>query len=317
MGRQITVTVGAPASGKTTWAMKRMEMLMDRGQKYVWAERDDIREKYAARKNIAPHGKEWSKRDEEKVSATQTAMIVDALKEDDMEVLITDTNLNHKTMRRWENLAKEFNAELVVVAFHTEHRTLFELNEQRKGHKRVPDKVMRDFIVKMVEQYPFPVNGSSEIKRPILLGEYDDFKEIEHSDTVIVDMDGTLAKMGNRSPYDDHRADQDTVNKPVYDTVQALSAAGYKLLIMSGRDEGRSRTVTRTWLSKNGVNYRWLLMRPEGDHMKDSVVKHDLLVKFIDQYGHVPVMALDDRDQVVRVWRDMGITCFQVADGNF
>jgi len=29
------------------------------------------------------------------------------------------------------------------------------------------------------------------------------------------------------------------------------------------------------------------------------------------------VAVFDDRDRVVKMWRDVGVTCFQVADGEF
>lgn len=59
-----------------------------------------------------------------------------------------------------------------------------------------------------------------------------------------------------------------------------------------------------------------LYMRKEGDHRPDFKVKRDLLAA-LKADGYEPIMAFDDRDQVVEMWRAEGIPCAQVADGNF
>ena len=48
--------------------------------------------------------------------------------------------------------------------------------------------------------------------------------------------------------------------------------------------------------------------------MKDS----DLKQMWLDTIGVDTVdMVFDDRNQVVDMWRKNGLTCFQVADGDF
>lgn len=58
-----------------------------------------------------------------------------------------------------------------------------------------------------------------------------------------------------------------------------------------------------------------LLMRPKKDNRKDSVIKKELFDKIKDKYNIQYVF--DDRDQVVEMWRELGLTCLKVADGNF
>ncbi len=57
-------------------------------------------------------------------------------------------------------------------------------------------------------------------------------------------------------------------------------------------------------------------MRSEGDHRPDYKVKEELLGRILKD-GFEPIMAFDDRDQVVKMWREAGVPCAQVADGNF
>ena len=52
------------------------------------------------------------------------------------------------------------------------------------------------------------------------------------------------------------------------------------------------------------------------NHRPDHQVKGELLDR-LRADGWEPIMAFDDRNQVVRMWREKGIPCAQVADGDF
>jgi hypothetical protein len=56
-------------------------------------------------------------------------------------------------------------------------------------------------------------------------------------------------------------------------------------------------------------------MRKDGDFRADNVVKQEILDAHIDKDR--VLFVLDDRQQVVDMWRRNGLTCFQVAEGNF
>ena len=56
-----------------------------------------------------------------------------------------------------------------------------------------------------------------------------------------------------------------------------------------------------------------LYMRKDGDTRPDYVIKPELVKDFIDDI----YMVFEDRDQVVKMWRDLGITCLQVANGDY
>lgn len=143
----------------------------------------------------------------------------------------------------------------------------------------------------------------------------------EFKKSYIFDIDGTLALMvpnehgDTRSPFDFDRVNEDAVNEPVADTLRELYNNGYEIIIMSGRNE-ECRNVTEKWLDDNNIPRHALYMRPEGDKRDDSLVKRDLLVNV--EQSHAPVVAaFDDRDRVVKMWRKVGIACFQVNYGDF
>ena len=58
------------------------------------------------------------------------------------------------------------------------------------------------------------------------------------------------------------------------------------------------------------------MMRKEGDHRRDSIVKKEIYDTLIKDEFDVE-FVLDDRQQVVDMWREIGLKCLQVAEGNF
>jgi predicted kinase len=137
---------------------------------------------------------------------------------------------------------------------------------------------------------------------------------------ILVDIDGTVALMHNRSAFAWHLVGQDRPNTPVLAVVRAMRSAGCAVVFMSGRD-AVCRPETIGWLAQHlgwqpGADYQ-LFMRPTGDSRKDSIIKRELFDAHIrDRYA--VELVLDDRDQVVSLWRnDLGLTCLQVDYGNF
>jgi len=136
---------------------------------------------------------------------------------------------------------------------------------------------------------------------------------------VVADLDGTLAIMGPRNPYDDMRCYCDSVNIQVLEVLCALmSHNGLRAVFVSGR-QSRSREETERWLDDMAtfppLSYD-LFMRETGDNRPDDVVKEEIYRTKIEPNYDV-FLVLDDRDKVVKMWRKLGLTCFQVQEGNF
>jgi hypothetical protein len=56
-------------------------------------------------------------------------------------------------------------------------------------------------------------------------------------------------------------------------------------------------------------------MRKAGDYRQDAIVKAEWLEALPEDQR--PVLAFDDRQQVVDMWRAHGVRCCQVAPGDF
>lgn len=134
---------------------------------------------------------------------------------------------------------------------------------------------------------------------------------------IICDIDGTLADMGTRrSPFDFEKVDQDEVKHATAEAVRVFKNAGYFIILFSGRDDS-STAKTKAWLQTNNIPFDVLYMRKTGDRRKDSIVKKELYQTYVKNKYDV-LLVLDDRDQVVKMWREeLGLICFQVDYGNF
>lgn len=144
----------------------------------------------------------------------------------------------------------------------------------------------------------------------------------------IFDLDGTLALCGHRKHHLDAKdwrsfyaaCDQDAPNGAVIATAESLYAAGADIWIFSGRSsEVRQKTEQWLWsyLSFAARMGPALLMRDEGDHRPDDELKQLWFDRMLDEDRARLVATFDDRDRVVQMWRRNGVTCFQVAPGDF
>lgn len=131
---------------------------------------------------------------------------------------------------------------------------------------------------------------------------------------IVCDIDGTLANMTGRSPYDYSRVSEDTVDTVVLNLLSLLLRSGKRILFVSGRD-GECYDETKKWIESYYSGEYQLVMRATGDKRCDSIVKREILDELIKEY--YIEFTLDDRDRVVKMWRESGIKCLQVAEGNF
>lgn len=140
----------------------------------------------------------------------------------------------------------------------------------------------------------------------------------------LFDIDGTVADLSHRLPHIQKTPKdwnsffdacfEDVPISHICDMVRLL-AVHYPIVFVSGRSD-QVRDDTMVWLEEQGIWSGYLYMRKEGDHRPDHQIKLELLAQ-LRADGFEPIMAFDDRNQVVEMWRANGIPCAQVADGNF
>ena len=102
----------------------------------------------------------------------------------------------------------------------------------------------------------------------------------------------------------------------VITTAQTFKKQGFKIFIFSGRLDN-SKDVTIKWLKYWNVPFDKLLMRP--DNKKDKFTPDDVLKQnWLNDLDKKDILCVfDDRQKVVDMWRNNGISCFQVTPSDF
>ncbi len=148
--------------------------------------------------------------------------------------------------------------------------------------------------------------------------------------TIICDIDGTLADLSHRlhhiKPAPGQRKNWaaffdsvfgDAVHTDMRIILDRLYGNGdHEVVYVSGRME-RCRWATERWLILNCFPPGRVFMRKDGDYRPDYTVKEEILDRQLKLTPADVLCVLDDRDQVVDMWRTRGFRVLQVADGAF
>lgn len=295
---KVIMMKGLPGSGKSTYSK---QLIKDYPGQYKRISKDDLR-------NMLDNGR-WSKANEKLILALRDIILSRAMIEG-FSVIIDDTNLAPKheehirQLVEARNKAEKLNETKVQHSFEIKDFNDISLEECIKRDQKRANYVGEKVIRQMYDQFlrPAPEVIDHDARLPW---------------AVISDLDGTLALFGDANPYNRNFL-EDKVNEPIKDLFLSYGEDGRKKLrriILSGRD-GEHREQTEQWLAANGILYDELHMREANDNRKDYVIKRELYDAHIGGKYNV-CFVLDDRDQVVQLWRSLGLTCIQVADGAF
>jgi predicted kinase len=285
MSKRVILLRGLPASGKSTWAKEQVERYPGR---YKRISKDNLR-------TMLDNGK-WSKANEKFILEVRDTLILLALQEG-YHVLVDDTNLHEKHEKAIRELVKGLATVEIKDFTHVPLETCLERDRNRPNYvgEQVIRAMYRDFLQPKLAQPP--------VHDPLL------------PNAIICDLDGTLALLNGRNPYDASRCEEDTLNEAISGILGNYHHNGHHILLASGRSE-KHREQTERWLLAHEINYHALYMRPSGDSRKDSIVKREIYEQSIQGKYNIE-FVLDDRQQVVDVWRSLGLICLQVAEGDF
>lgn len=288
---KILVLCGPPASGKSTHAREFIKGKTD----WVIVNRDSIRE---------GRGEYWIPSQEDYISDLEEFSIRAAIKRN-YNVIIDATNLNPKTQEKWRKIATETKSSIEFKEFYIPFKEALERDKNRE--RSVGEKVLKNFYLKY---YPDKYAEEISDKRYIL----EQNKSLPKC--IIVDIDGTVAINQGRSPYDLTKVSEDKPNYPLVDLLRILSGS-VDIIFFSGREgTEQCRQDTAKWLNDNvGIPYQ-LYMRKEKDYRGDEIIKEELFKENIEN-NYYCVAVFDDRNKVVNKWRELGLLCCQVYEGDF
>lgn len=274
---------GLPSSGKTTFAKAFI------GPDDVRVSKDDLR--------AMMHNSEWSKSNEAQILRIRDAIIEDCLTYE-RTVIVDDTNLHPKHEQRMMELADKYDCQLVVLDSFTD----VDVDECIRRDSQRANPVGRKVIMDMYNRY---------LKKSIIPPERVEGVPF----AIICDLDGTLSDLNGRNPYDASTCMTDKVNSHVARQVRMEVRNGAEVIFVSGRMV-KDVEPTLAWLTMHNFPTTYLYMRAIDDTRKDSIVKQEIYEECIKGKFNV-LYVLDDRSQVVRMWREQGLVCWQVNEGDF
>ncbi len=289
--KKVIIMRGLPGSGKSTWAR---QMVKDHPNSYKRINRDELR--------LMLDDGYMSDGNEKFVRQVRDMLIVKALS-DGKHVIVDDTNLSERSLTRIHQLVQEFNKahnDEVTVEIKEMATSIQEcIARDAERERKVGEQVIRRMHRQHIEAQGFYCEQDRSLPPAILC-----------------DLDGTLALLNGRNPFDASGCDKDVLNEPVAHVLATYKKAGYAILLLSGRED-KHKEPTLRFLEAHGIAYDMLLMRVTGDGRKDAIVKKQLFDEAIRDKYYIG-FVLDDRNQVVDMWRDeLKLPCFQVYYGDF
>lgn len=234
------------------------------------------------------------------------------------DIIVDRMNFSKEQRERYLKPAKLIGYETYIYVLHENFETCFKRMQLRKDHPSIKDdktasKVLNFFYSKYerVED-----NEADFIKRF--------WPEGNKPQAIICDLDGTLCNVDHRLHFVQgpgkknwkgffENIKDDTPNEWCVDILNTRKPVD--IVLCSGRSDEFKKT-TEEWLKKYYIYYDNLFMRYRNDYRQDNIVK-EMLLDFEILTRYTPYYVIDDRDQVVNMWRKRGITCLQCAPGDF
>jgi predicted kinase len=296
---EIIMLQGPPACGKSTWAKEYVKNYPNT----IIVSRDSIRE---------GTGTYWNEERESLITIFEETMVRESLIKG-FQIIIDATNLNEKTINKWKNISLELHKNMLTKTFILPYNEALKNDSNRalKGEKSIGHKVIKKFY----KQY-FP-DLLNESKIQYYKCPYSYQNEYLPA-AIIIDIDGTIAHMNGRNPYEFNKVLEDIVDSKL-NTLLAMFNTNIQFIFVSGRMQSQNcYSDTKLWLQLNIKPSRpfLLFMRENNDYRSDDIVKKELYNNNIKDLFNV-IGVFDDRNKVVKMWREIGLLTLQVNEGDF
>src|ERR1700733_2903706 len=270
---ELIILRGLQASGKSTWA--HGWVAQDRANR-VRINKDDLRTMIdkSVYTNVT-EGRILAARD----------MLVKGFLVAGVSVVVDKSNLKMFHVKKLARIAHQGGWDWSVKDFDTNLETCIKRDLARHPDGYVGAPVITDTYNRFLrgKTLGLPKLEDLENTRPGDVELY--VPDISQPEAIIIDIDGTVALKGTRSPFDESRVHEDQPNRDVIDAVQVEIEAGRFPIFCSGRNDG-CRIALPKWLHDHIMAPLFfspfeLFMRAEGDNRKDSVVKMELFNEHI------------------------------------
>lgn len=298
--QSMLILSGLPAAGKTMEALR-------------WVAEDKDHRERISYNDLRTPGWTWSRADEYRMKARAREQVIHAIGAG-KSVVIDNCNLKQESVDRWITLARAAGLPYEVVRIETQIDECI-ARDRNRGTARVGRAVIDDMALR---------NGIIDWSDKVR------YKR----DFIIVDIDGTVSDTAWRThlvkiiPGVREEKDwksfhtscgDDAPIRPILELVR-LSGQLYDIIIITGRPVDLCGVQTEEWLYQHMPDFpvRHLFMAPRwspSEHGREAHIFKAGVLK------HLPkeriAYIFEDRSSVVKMWRTYGLTCLQVADGEF
>lgn len=304
---KLIILVGASGSGKSTWAKDNQD------ENTIIVGRDKIRELLSGytESNINEY---YHRKDLNKLEKIVTQYIDNSISfflRQGKNIIVDNTHLKKSYIDEYN----KYDCDKEIKVFWADFKTLLERqnNRIRKVDKSIIKNQYNQIQVLLTEIRKIHVNEDLIQQGELIFTLDYPFKTTHKKVTqnkklnkaIICDIDGCLAKMKDRSPYDWSRVGEDEVQEHIRNLVNLYYLKGYKVFIFTGRD-GSCYNLTKSWLHNNGILFDYLYSRKEGDQRKDSIIKEELFRNHVLDEFYVE-LVIDDRVSVKQMWVELGL----------
>lgn len=263
-------------------------------------------------------------------------------------VVIDRMNFDKKQRNRYIEPARAAGYTIEIVVFHVPRQVCFERMMARENHptingitgRQVPgnESALSEFKETILEEKAKQANSAldtfftkyervedTEADTVIRLGH----GNISNPSAIICDLDGTLCNIDHRLHHVKHEIKKhnrwdlfnkeipnDGLNKWCDEILTAFNSCTKNYVVLCSGRVDSSRKDTEKWLQKHCIYYENLFMRHRSDFRQDYIIKEIILdFEILTRYN--VLFAIDDRKQVVDMWRRRGIVCLACAEGDF
>lgn len=282
---KLTLLVGPPGSGKSTYAT-------DLPYSYV---------------NQDTQGKKGHWEAFEIILEVQNDVVVDRM------------NFNKAQRLKYLEAAKAAGYETHIVVLHQPYAVCLQRCLRRENHPTITNEEhARSALDTFFSKYERPTEDEADSIEFV-------YPEGVKLDAVICDLDGTLCNIDHRlhfvrgegrkdwKSFFEH-LDKDSVHKWCASILLHFSCTK-SIVLASGRPDSYL-PQTKAWLNHHQIEYNALFMRHRRDSRQDYIAK-EIILDFEVLTRYRPLFFIDDRQQVVDMWRRRGFVALQCARGDF